>query len=99
MPFRPITFEPIPKVTLGEYESVKIDCSPVEVEACISEIITGNAYHSDEVTQWVSQVTAPLFATGRQRHMDMAVPYLRAIMSEAEAIINAERFFEEVSSQ
>merc|ERR1719230_647469 len=82
------------KVTLGEYETAKIDCSPVEVEALIAEILTGNAYKSDDVTQWVSQVTAPLFKAARPRSMEMVVPYLRAIVSEAEAIINAEKFLE-----
>jgi len=83
------------KVTLGEFEAVKVDCSPVEVEAVLSEILTGNAYNSDEVSQWVAQVTAPLFASARTRVNDMVVPYLKAIVSEAEAIINGERFLEE----
>eukprot|EP00965_Chrysotila_dentata_P227586 6196105-Pleurochrysis_carterae.AAC.3 len=48
------------QVTLGEFEAVKIDCSPVEVEAVLAEILTGNAYQSDEVTQWVSQVQPAL---------------------------------------
>merc|ERR1719217_940350 len=82
------------KVTLGEYAEVKVDCSPVEVEAILSEIMSGNAYKSDEVTQWVSQVTAPLFATGRPRVNDMVVPYLRALISEAEAIVLGEKFLE-----
>jgi len=82
------------KVTLGEHESVKVDCSPVEVEAILSDILTGNSYNSDEVSMWVSQVTAPLFATGRPRVNDMVVPYLLAIVSEAEAIINGEKFLE-----
>jgi len=83
------------KVTLGEYEAVAVKCDPVEVEAIISEILTGNAYHSDEVTMWVAQICAPFFATGRPRTMDMVVPYFKAIVSEAEAIINAERVLEE----
>merc|ERR1719393_1192293 len=82
------------KVTLGEYTEAKVDCSPVEVEAILSEIMSGNAYKSDEVTQWVSQVTAPLFATGRPRVNDMVVPYLRALVSEAESIILGEKFLE-----
>merc|ERR1719183_448064 len=82
------------KVTIGEYTQAKVDCSPVEVEAVLAEILTGNAYNSDEVSMWVSQVTAPLFATGRPRTNDMVVPYLRAIVSQAEAIINGEKFLE-----
>jgi len=82
------------KVTLGEYSAVKVDCSPVEVEAVLSEIMTGNAYKSDEVTMWVSQVTAPLFATARPRHNDMVIPYLRALVSEAESIVLGEKFLE-----
>merc|ERR1719454_65187 len=83
------------KVTLGEYAEANIECSPIEVEAVLSEIMTGNAYKSDEVTQWVSQVTAPLFAASRPRHNDMVIPYLRAIVSEAESIILGEKFVEE----
>merc|ERR1719261_2029128 len=83
------------KVTLGEYSESTVECAPIDVEAVLAEILFGNAYNSDEITQWVSQVTAPLFATGRPRHMDMVVPYLKAIVSEAEAIINGERFLEE----
>merc|ERR1719424_2727946 len=71
------------KVTLGEFETAKIDCSPIEVEALLSEILTGNAYKSDDVSMWVSQVTAPLFATSRPRTSEMVVPYLKAIVSEA----------------
>merc|ERR1719217_999377 len=82
------------KVTLGEYAEVKVDCSPVEVEAILSEIMSGNAYKSDEVTQWVSQVTAPLFASARPRHNDMVIPYLRALGSEAESIVLGEKFLE-----
>merc|ERR1719230_1665727 len=66
------------KVTLGEYQEAKVECSPVEVEAVLSEIMTGNAYKSDEVTFWVSQVTAPLFAKCRPRDNDQVIPYLRA---------------------
>merc|ERR1719238_191737 len=80
------------KVGLGEYQEGKIDCSPVEVEAVLAEILTGNAYKSDEVSQWVSQVTAPLFATARPRVNDMVIPYLRATVSEAEAIVLGEKF-------
>uniref|UniRef100_A0A7S4NNI9 ABC transporter domain-containing protein n=1 Tax=Prymnesium polylepis TaxID=72548 RepID=A0A7S4NNI9_9EUKA len=83
------------KVTLGEYAAVAVACSPVEVESIVSNILTGNAYHSDEVTQWVAQVLAPYFATTRPRTMDMVVPYLKGMVSEAEAIINAERILEE----
>merc|ERR1719217_1824959 len=82
------------KVTLGEFETVKVECSPVEVDAILSEILTGNAYKSDEVSMWVSQVTAPLFATGRPRHNDMVIPYLRALVSEAESIVLGEKFLE-----
>ena len=82
------------KVTIGEYQEGKIDCSPVEVEAVLSEILTGNAYKSDEVTMWVSQVTAPLFAKMRPRQNDMVIPYLRATVSEAEAIVLGEKFLE-----
>merc|ERR1719238_2603132 len=87
------------KVTLGEYTEANIECSPIEVEAVLSEIMTGNAYKSDEVTQWVSQVTAPLFAASRPRHNDMVIPYLRAIVSEAESIILGEKFLEEASTK
>merc|ERR1719230_1267753 len=87
------------KVGLGEYQEGKIDCSPVEVEAVLAEILTGNAYKSDEVSQWVSQVTAPLFATMRPRQNDMVIPYLRAILSEAEAIVLGEKFLEEASGK
>merc|ERR1719487_416441 len=87
------------KVTLGEFEAVKVDCSPIEVEAALSEIMTGNAYKSDEVTEWVSQVTAPLFATGRPRHNDMVIPYLRAMVSEAESIVLGEKFLEVASEK
>merc|ERR1719230_295081 len=82
------------KVTLGAYAEAKVDCSPVEVEAMICEILHGNAYKSDEVTQWVSQVTAPLFASNRPRHNDMVIPYLRALVSEAESIVLGEKFLE-----
>jgi len=82
------------KVTLGEFEAVKIECSPIEVEAVLAEIITGNAYSSDDITFWTSQVTAPLFASARPRSLEMVVPYLKAIMSEAESIINGEKFLE-----
>ena len=87
------------KVTIGEYAAVKVECSPIEVEAILSEIMTGNAYKSDEVTMWVSQVTAPLFANGRPRHNDMVIPYLKAIVSEAEAIILGEKFLEEATTK
>merc|ERR1719217_1063697 len=82
------------KVTLGEFETVKVECSPVEVDAILSEILTGNAYKSDEVSMWVSQVTAPLFASARPRHNDMVIPYLRALGSEAESIVLGEKFLE-----
>merc|ERR1719313_3201723 len=87
------------KVTLGEFAAVKVDCSPVEVEAILADIMTGNSYKSDEVTQWVSQVTAPLFATGRPRTNDMVVPYLRASVSEAESIVLGEKFLEVASEK
>merc|ERR1719247_3355553 len=82
------------KVTLGEYEEAKVECSPIEVEAVLSEIMSGNAYKSDEVTMWVSQVTAPLFAKNRPRENEQVVPYLRALVSEAESIILGEKFLE-----
>merc|ERR1740138_1251704 len=63
-------------------------------EIVLPEIMSGNAYKSDEVTMWVSQVTAPLFASGRPRNNDMVVPYLRALVSEAEAIVLGEKFLE-----
>jgi len=87
------------KVTLGEYAAVKVECSPVEVEAILSEIMSGNAYKSDEVTMWVSQVTAPLFASGRPRTNDMVIPYLRALVSEAESIVLGEKFLEEATKK
>ena len=86
-------------VTFGDFQTAKVDCSPVEVEALLSEQLTGNAYHSDEVTQWVSQVNAPLFASCRPRPNGLCVPYLRAIVSEAEAIINGEAFLEKGAKQ
>ena len=82
------------KVTLGEYQESAIECAPIDVEAILAEILFGNSYKSDEVTQWVSQVTAPLFAMTRPRTMDMVVPYLAAIVSEAESIVLAEKFLE-----
>jgi elongation factor 3 len=87
------------KVTIGEFEQVKVDCSPVEVEAILAEILTGNAYKSDEVSQWVSQVTAPLFASCRPRTMEMVVPYLKGSLSEAEAIVLGEKFLETASEK
>merc|ERR1719387_858750 len=87
------------KVTLGEYAAVKLDCAPIDVEAILAEILFGNSYKSDEVTMWVSQVTAPLFANGRPRHMDMVVPYLRAILSEAESIVLGEKFLETATTK
>ena len=82
------------KVTLGEYQESAIECAPIDVEAILAEILFGNSYKSDEVTQWVSQVTAPLFAMTRPRTMDMVTPYLAAIVSEAESIVLAEKFLE-----
>jgi len=82
------------KVTLGEYAEVKIECAPIDVEAVLAEILFGNSYKSDEVTQWVSQVTAPLFAMTRPRHVNMVVPYLKATLTEAEAIVLGEKFLE-----
>jgi len=87
------------KVTLGAFQAAKVDCSPVEVEAVLSEILTGNAYKSDEVTEWVSQVTAPLFAKCRPRKPQMVVPYLRATVSEAESIVLGEKFLEVASEK
>merc|ERR1719387_306089 len=87
------------KVTLGEYAAVKLDCAPIDVEAILAEILFGNAYKSDEVTMWVSQVTAPLFANGRPRHNDMVIPYLRAIISEAESIVLGEKFLEQATEK
>lgn len=40
------------------------------------------------------QVTAPLFASMRPRSNGMVIPYLLATVSEAEAIINGEKFLE-----
>merc|ERR1719387_2312391 len=82
------------KVTLGEYSAVALDCAPIDVEAILAEILFGNSYKSDEVTMWISQVTAPLFATGRPRTNDMVIPYLRAQVSEAESIVLGEKFLE-----
>ena len=48
---------------------------------------------------WVSQVTAPLFAKCRPRCNDMVIPYLRAIISEAESIILGEKFLEQASEK
>merc|ERR1719181_2163511 len=87
------------KVAVGEFAKTMVQCDAIEVEAVLAEIITGNAYSSDEVTSWVSQVTAPLFRDGRPRTNEMVVPYLRAIMSEAESIINGEKFLEEGSAK
>merc|ERR1719487_1146700 len=82
------------KVAVGAHSETAISCDPAEVEAVLSEQVSGNAYNSDEVSMWVSQVTAPYFQNQRPRSNEMAVPYLRAIMSEAEAIINGEKFLE-----
>merc|ERR1719247_2548382 len=82
------------KVTLGEYSEAAIDCAPIDVEAVLAEILFGNSYKSDEVTQWVSQITAPLFKMYRPRTNEMVVPYLRATMSEAESIVLGEKFLE-----
>merc|ERR1719238_2381471 len=87
------------KVTLGEYAAVKLECAPIDVEAILAEIIFGNSYKSDEVSMWISQVTAPLFAAGRPRVMEMVTPYLRAIMSEAESIVLAEKFLETATAK
>merc|ERR1719353_2347612 len=82
------------KVTLGEYAESAVECAPIDVEAVLAEILFGNSYKSDEVTQWVSQVTAPLFAMTRPRHVNMVVPYLKATLTEAEAIVLGEKFLE-----
>merc|ERR1719240_1434743 len=88
------------KVTLGEYAESAVECAPIDVEAVLAEILFGNSYKSDEVTQWVSQVTAPLFAMCRPRSMDMVVPYLKATLTEAEAIVNGEeKFLEEATKK
>ena len=86
-------------VTLGEYTDAKVECGAPDVEALLCEITTGNAYKSDEVSMWISQVTAPLFAKCRPRHNDMVIPYLKATMSEAEAIVLGEKFLEEASKK
>ena len=82
------------KVAVGEFTANAIKCDAIEIEAVLAEIITGNAYSSDEVTQWISQVTAPLFQQSRPRPMESVVPYLKAIMSEAESIVLGEKFLE-----
>merc|ERR1719183_1394906 len=79
---------------MGEALTTAVQCDKVEVEAVLSEQISGNAYNSDEVSQWVSQVCTPFFKDSRPRTNEMVVPYLKAIMSEAEAIINGEKFLE-----
>ncbi len=86
------------KVTIGVYNQVALDCSVVEVEAVLSEIIYNNAYKSDKITQWISQITYPLFKNQRPRNKNCVIPYLRAILSEAESIILGEKFLE-LSSQ
>merc|ERR1719181_1854227 len=78
------------KVAVGEYSANAVKCDAIEVEAVLAEITTGNAHSSDEVSQWVSQVTTPLFREGRPRPMESVVPYLKAIMSEAESIVLGE---------
>jgi len=87
------------KVAVGEFTKTMVTCDAVEVEAVLAEQITGNAYSSDEVTQWAAKVTAPLFQTGRPRTMGMVVPYLQAIMSEAESIVNAEEFLKKADAK
>ena len=82
------------KVAMGEALTTAVQCDKVEVEAVLSEQISGNAYNSDEVSQWVAQVCTPFFKDARPRANEMVVPYLLAIMSEAEAIINGEKFLE-----
>ena len=82
------------KVAMGEARTTAVQCDKVEVEAVLSEQISGNAYNSDEVSQWVAQVCTPFFKDARPRTNEMVVPYLLAIMSEAEAIINGEKFLE-----
>jgi elongation factor 3 len=82
------------KVAMGDMAANAVACDPVEVEAVLSEQISGNAYNSDEVSQWASQVCTPFFKDCRPRTNEMVVPYLKAIMSEAEAIINGEKFLE-----
>ena len=82
------------KVAMGEALTTAVQCDKVEVEAVLSEQISGNAYNSDEVSQWAAQVCTPFFKDARPRTNEMVVPYLLAIMSEAEAIINGEKFLE-----
>ena len=82
------------KVAMGEALTTAVQCDKVEVEAVLSEQISGNAYNSDEVSQWAAQVCTPFFKDARPRTNEMVVPYLKAIMSEAEAIINGEKFLE-----
>ena len=87
------------KVAVGEFEAVKVACDAPDVEAVLCEILTGNAYNSDAVSLWVAQVTAPLFATARPRTKEMVIPYLLGVVSEAEAIINGEKFLEVASEK
>ena len=82
------------KVAMGEALTTAVQCDKVEVEAVLSEQISGNAYNSDEVSQWAAQVCTPFFKDARPRTNEMVVPYLLAIMSEAESIINGEKFLE-----
>ena len=77
------------KVTQGEYLALRVDCSPVEVEALLLEAL---GTPSDETTTWVAQLTAPIFASGRGRTLAMVVPYLSAALPPAEATAAAEKF-------
>jgi elongation factor 3 len=88
------------KVTIGEFQAVQVECAPIDVEAVLADVLYGNSYKSDDVTQWISQVTAPLFAKCRPRVRGHVVPYLLGQMTEAEAIVNGEeKFLEEASKK
>merc|ERR1719240_834142 len=88
------------KVTIGEYTAAQVECAPIDVEAILADVLYGNSYKSDEVTQWVSQVTAPLFAKCNPRERGHVVPYLMGQMTEAEAIVNGEeKFLEEATKK
>ena len=64
------------KVAMGDMALTMVACDPGEVEAVLSEQTSGNAYNSDEVSQWVSQVCTPFFKDARPRTNEMVVPYL-----------------------
>ena len=77
------------RVTQGEYLALLVDCSPSEVEAVLLEVL-GTA--ADEVSSWIAQLTAPIFASARVRSLAMVEPYLRASLPPAEATAAAEKF-------